>query len=352
MEKTLWIVIPCYNEESVLPLSAPQFLEELNLLIGKKKVSGMSRILFVDDGSTDRTWRIIQDLAASEEHYIGISQSRNRGHQSSLLAGLMEAKDSADVTISIDCDGQDDITAMEEMIDLYLGGCDVVYGVRSKRDTDTAFKRITAENYYRILRWFGAEVVFNHADYRLLSSRVLRELADYKEVNLYLRGLVPLIGFPSAQVSYERRERMAGKTHYPLRKMLNLAMDGVTNLSVKPLRMISAFGFLVAVFSFAGILWAVIRALSGHTVEGWASMTCIICLVSGIQLICLGVIGEYIGKIYLETKERPRYIVRERTWRPDRAAALCDPGRDAEGGQNDPLTLSGNDAEDGSDREE
>ncbi len=314
MGKILWIVIPCYNEEPVLPLTAPKFLEELNLLIGRKKISGESRILFVDDGSTDATWKIIQNLAASDEHYIGISQSRNRGHQSSLLAGLMEAKDKADVTISIDCDGQDDITAMERMIDQYLDGCDVVYGVRSKRDTDTAFKRFTAESYYKILKSLGAEVVFNHADYRLLSSRVLRELEDYTEVNLYLRGMIPLVGFRSSTVTYERKERMAGETHYPLRKMFGLAMDGVTSLSVGPLRMISALGLFVAFCSFIGIIWAVVNALMGNTVAGWASMTCILCFISGVQLICLGVIGEYIGKIYMETKRRPRFIIRERTW--------------------------------------
>ena len=317
MRQTLWIVIPCYNEEAVLPLTAPEFLRELTLLIDTDRISDKSRILFVDDGSTDATWKIIQDLAGADPHYIGISQSRNRGHQSSLLAGLMEAKDHADVTISIDCDGQDDISAMEQMMDLYLEGYDVVYGVRSKRDTDTAFKRFTAESYYRILRQLGAEVVFNHADYRLISSRVLQEMAQYKEVNLYLRGLVPLVGFRSATVSYERKERVAGQTHYPLRKMVSLAMDGVTSLSVKPLHIISGLGFAVALISFVGIIWAVVDALLGRTVAGWASMTCIICFISGIQLICLGVIGEYIGKIYLETKERPRYVIQERTWEQD-----------------------------------
>ena len=314
MTPILYIVIPCYNEQEVLPLTAPLFLEKIKSLAAAGKISDESRVLFVNDGSRDKTWSIIKELAAADEHYLGISQSRNRGHQNAVLAGLMEARSRCDITISIDCDGQDDINAMDEMVDAYLNGYEVVYGVRSSRETDTFFKRFTAQSFYKLLAAMGAEVVYNHADYRLISARVLREMADFHEVNLYLRGLVPLVGFPSTQVSYARAERVAGESHYPLKKMLALAVDGITSLSVKPLRLITGFGFVVALLSFIGVLWALIAALCGATVAGWASMTCIVCFVSGVQLICLGIIGEYIGKIYLETKARPRYIISERTW--------------------------------------
>ena len=316
MDTILWMVIPCYNEEQVLPLTAPMFLAELNDLVAKGKISDRSRILFVNDGSRDGTWELIRRLAAEDEHYLGICQSRNRGHQNAVLAGLMEAKDRADITISIDCDGQDDITAMEAMVDEYHNGCEIVYGVRSRRDTDTFFKRTTAEGFYKLLNWMGAEVVFNHADYRLVSARVLREFADFREVNLFLRGMFPLVGFKSTSVSYERHERLAGESHYPLSKMLGLAFDGITSLSVKPIRLITTFGCIVALLSFVGVIWALIASALGKTVAGWTSMTCIICFVSGIQLISLGVLGEYIGKIYLETKARPRYIISERTYDP------------------------------------
>ena len=310
----LYIVIPCYNEQEVLPITAPLFLKKITDLAAAGKISSDSRVLFVNDGSKDATWDIIRGLANADEHYLGICQSRNRGHQNAVLAGLMEAKDRCDITISIDCDGQDDINAMDGMVDAYRDGCDVVYGVRSKRDTDTFFKRFTAESFYKLLNAMGAEVVFNHADYRLMSARVLREFAGFKEVNLFLRGMVPLVGFKSTTVTYERHERIAGESHYPLSKMLALAFDGITSLSVKPIRMITGFGVFVALISFLGVVWAVIQAILGHTVSGWASMTSIICFVSGVQLICLGVIGEYIGKIYMETKARPRYIISERTW--------------------------------------
>ena len=310
----LWIVIPCYNEEEVLPVTAPQFREELDLLIRTGRVSDLSRILFVDDGSTDSTWQIIKRLALEDEHYIGIAQSRNRGHQNAVLAGLMEAKDVCGITISIDCDGQDDITAMTEMVDMYLAGKEIVYGVRRDRKTDSWFKRFTAEHFYKLLKSLGADVVYNHADYRLISSRVLAELADYHEVNLYLRGLIPLIGFSSGEVYYERNERLAGVSHYPLRKMLHLAFDGITSLSTKPIYIITVIGFIVSAIGFLGILWAIIAALTGLTVPGWASIVCIVCFLGGIQILSLGVIGEYIGKIYLETKHRPRYIISERTW--------------------------------------
>ncbi len=313
MVPILYIVVPCYNEEEVLPVTAPQFLQKITDLCQAGKISGDSRVLFVDDGSRDGTWRIISDLAASDRHYSGIRQSRNRGHQNAVLAGLMEAKDKCDITISIDCDGQDDVNAMDEMVDAYLDGCEIVYGVRSRRDTDTFFKRFTAEGYYRLLRSMGVEVVFNHADYRLVSSRALREFENFKEVNLFLRGLFPLVGFKSTSVYYERSERLAGKSHYPLKKMLTLAFDGITSLSVKPIRLITAFGLIVSMLSFFAILWIIIAGLSGSTVEGWASTACIMCFVGGIQALFLGVIGEYIGKIYLETKSRPRYIISERT---------------------------------------
>ena len=310
----LIIVIPCYNEQEVLPITAPQFLAKINQLAAEGLISGDSRVMFVNDGSKDDTWNIIQQLADQDEHYIGIAQSRNRGHQNAVLAGLMEAKDMCDITISIDCDGQDDINAMDEMVKAYLEGCEIVYGVRSKRDTDTFFNRFTAESFYKLLNSMGAEVVFNHADYRLISSRALQELAKFKEVNIFLRGMVPLVGFKSTSVYYERSERAAGKSHYPLSKMLALAFDGITSLSIKPIKMIIGMGVIVAFISFIGIIWAVVEAILGKTVMGWASTTCIICFLSGVQLISVGVIGEYIGKIYMEVKQRPRYIISDRTW--------------------------------------
>ena len=313
MNTILYIIIPCYNEETVLPITSKMFLDKLTSLIQSNTISNSSRILFVNDGSKDKTWEIICNLAKQDEHFIGISQSRNRGHQNAVLAGLMEAKDKCDITISIDCDGQDDINAMDEMVDQYLQGCEIVYGVRSKRDTDTFFKRFTAEGFYKLLNWMGAEVVYNHADYRLVSSRVLKEFANFKEVNLFLRGMFPLVGFKSTSVYYERHERIAGESHYPLSKMLGLAFDGITSLSIKPIRIITALGTIIAGFSFLGIVWSVIMHLMNRSVAGWSSMTCIICLLGGVQLMCLGVLGEYIGKIYMEVKHRPRYIISERT---------------------------------------
>lgn len=318
MQPVLYIVIPCYNEEKVLPITAPMFLKKIQDLSAAGKIASNSRVLFVNDGSKDSTWNIIKGLAQQDEHYIGICQSRNRGHQNAVLAGLMEAKDKCDITISIDCDGQDDINAMDNMVDAYLDGCEVVYGVRSKRDTDTFFKRFTAEGFYKLMNWMGAEVVFNHADYRLISSRVLQEFANFKEVNIFLRGMIPLVGFKSTSVYYERAERIAGESHYPLKKMLALAFDGITSLSVKPIRMITGFGVTVSILSFLGVLWALIAQLTGSTVSGWASTMCVICFMGGVQLVCLGVIGEYVGKIYMETKRRPRYIISERTWEDEK----------------------------------
>lgn len=309
----LYIVVPCYNEEEVLPTTSGMFLKKIQDLAAEGKIAENSRILFVNDGSRDRTWDIITSLSQQDPHFQGIAQSRNRGHQNAVLAGLMECMDRCDITISIDCDGQDDINAMDKMVDAYLDGCEIVYGVRAARDTDTFFKRFTAQSFYKLLNAMGAEVVYNHADYRLMSSRVLHEFAKFKEVNLYLRGMVPMVGFKSTCVAYDRHERIAGKSHYPLSKMLGLAFDGITSLSVKPIRLITLFGLLVSLISFIGIIWVLITALTGHSVAGWASNVCIVCFMGGIQSMFLGVIGEYIGKIYLETKARPRYIISERT---------------------------------------
>lgn len=309
----LYIVVPCYNEEEVLPVTSGMFLEKLCALEQAQKISPKSRILFVDDGSKDSTWQIICGLSKQDCHFKGIQQSRNRGHQNAVLAGLMEAKDHCDITISIDCDGQDDLNAMGAMVDAYLDGCEIVYGVRSNRRSDTFFKRFTAQSYYKLLKGMGVDTVYNHADYRLVSSRVLKEFASFKEVNLFLRGMFPLVGFKSTSVYYERRERIAGKSHYSLGKMLSLAFEGITSLSVKPLHIITGLGCFIALLSFIGVIWSVIVALVGNSVPGWASMTSIICFLGGVQLACLGVLGEYIGKIYMEVKGRPRYIISQRT---------------------------------------
>lgn len=309
----LWLVIPCYNEEQVLPRTAPLFLDELATLAAQGLISEDSRILFVDDGSSDSTWQIITALNNQDSRFQGIRQSRNRGHQNAVFAGLMVAKHHADITVSIDCDGQDDISAIGQMVEQYRNGYDVVYGVRSSRATDTFFKRSTAELFYKLLNSLGADVVYNHADYRLASKRVLEAFANYHEVNLFLRGLFPLVGFSHTIVEYERHERVAGKSHYPLKKMLALAFNGITSLSVKPIRLITGFGAFVSFVSFVAVIWAIVTALTGNTVSGWASTTSIICFLSGVQLLSLGIIGEYIGKIYLEAKRRPRYIISETT---------------------------------------
>lgn len=313
MKPKLIVVVPCYNEESVLPMTAPMFLNEVMLLIDRGLISGESSIMFVDDGSRDKTWDIIQELSRQDSAYTGISLSRNRGHQNALLAGLMEVKDKCDITISIDCDGQDDIRAMEEMVRQYIGGCEVVYGVRSSRETDTFFKRSTAQGFYRFMQAMGTDIVYNHADYRLVSAKVLKELAGFEEVNIFLRGMVPLVGFKSTSVYYARSERIAGSTHYPFRKMLALALEGVTSLSVRPLKLISLLGIVTSILSLIGVIWAFLAYMTGASVSGWPSMICVVCMFSGIQLICLGVVGEYIGKIYMEVKHRPRYIISERT---------------------------------------
>lgn len=313
MKPILYVIIPCYNEQDVLPITAPEFEKKLVQLQEQNLISEESKILFIDDGSKDDTWKIIKELSKSNQRFSGIRQSRNRGHQNAVLAGLMEVKDKCDITISIDCDGQDDINAMDEMVRAYHDGCEVVYGVRSSRKTDTFFKRFTAQSFYKFLNFMGAEVVYNHADYRLISSRVLQEFSNFKEVNLFLRGMIPLVGFKSTSVFYERHVRIAGESHYPLKKMLALAFDGITSLSIKPLHMITSLGIVVSFLSFFAVIWAIIRQISGYTVTGWTSIICIMCFIGGIQLICAGIMGEYIGKIYLEVKERPRYIISERT---------------------------------------
>ena len=315
MAEILFIVIPCYNEETVLPSTSMLFLETLTDLIKKGKVDGKSRILFVDDGSSDGTWNVIFDLAKKDGHFLGMSLSTNRGHQNALLAGLMEAKEVADITISADCDGQDDIDAIEKMIDKRLEGFEVVFGVRNSRKRDAFFKRFTAQAFYRLMNALtDGGIIYNHADYRLVSSRVLKEFANFHEVNLFLRGMFPLVGFKSTCVYYERKERVAGVSHYPLSKMISLAVTGITSLSIKPLRFVMFLGFGVSLASFCGVLWTLFCWFVRKTVEGWASMFCALCFIGGMQLVCLGILGEYIGKTYLETKTRPCYIVDKRTW--------------------------------------
>ena len=313
MKPRLFIVIPCYNEEAVLPITAPLFLNKTIQLTEAGKISDDSRILFVNDGSRDNTWQIIQQLSKENPIFTGISLSRNRGHQNALLAGLMDAKDRCDITISIDCDGQDDLNAMDAMVDAYHSGAEIVYGVRSDRTSDTFFKKFTAESFYKVMKWMGADVVFNHADYRLVSSNVLNHFNQFQEVNIFLRGMFPLVGFNSTCVYYERKERMAGESHYPLKKMLALAFDGITSLSIKPIRIITGLGLFISAVAFALIVYAIVAFFTGNAVPGWASSLVATCFIGGIQLISLGVIGEYIGKIYLETKKRPRYIIGERT---------------------------------------
>lgn len=313
----LVIVIPCYNEEEVLPIMAPVFKEKIEELVRAEKISQNSQVLFVNDGSRDMTWNIICKLAEESSVFRGISLSRNRGHQNALLAGLMEVKDCCDITISIDCDGQDDINAMNEMVDAYINGAEIVYGVRNNRDTDSFFKRNTAQAFYKLMNALGAEVLYNHADYRLVSSRVLQEFSNYEEGNIFLRGMFPLVGFNSTSVYYKRNERLAGHSHYPLSKMLSLAFDGITSLSIKPIRIITGLGSFISVLSFGLIIYALIGHFMGNTVPGWTSNIIATCFIGGIQLVSLGVIGEYVGKTYLETKRRPRYIVGERVCKED-----------------------------------
>ena len=311
MNNTLYIVVPCYNEEEVLPETSRRLRAKLEQLMQAEKISPASRVMFVNDGSKDRTWELISRLHTDCPLFCGVDLSRNRGHQNALLAGLMTAKDRADMVISMDADLQDDIDAVYAMLDKYLEGVDIVYGVRSSRKTDTFFKRFTAEGFYRLMNAMGAESVFNHADYRLMSKRALEGLAQFKEVNLFLRGIVPMIGYRSDTVEYERGERFAGESKYPLKKMLAFALEGITSLSVKPLRLITALGFLIFVVSIIMIIYNIVQWAIGHTVAGWASLSCSVWFIGGLILLALGVVGEYIGKIYMESKERPRFIIRE-----------------------------------------
>lgn len=305
----LYIVVPCYKEEAVLAETSRRLKEKLQQLIASGVIAGNSRVLFVDDGSTDRTWEIISQLHDADETFSGVKLSRNRGHQNALLCGLTEAVKHADTIISMDADLQDDINAVDGMLAEYGKGAEVVYGVRSARKTDTAFKRITAQGFYKFMASMGVDIVYNHADYRLLSRRACEALLSFDEVNLFLRGMVPLVGFKSAQVTYERGERFAGESKYPLKKMLAFAMDGITSFSVKPIRLILALGLCIFMVSVVILIYSLIRKAMGATVSGWASVMCSIWALGGIQLLALGVVGEYIGKIYNETKRRPRFIV-------------------------------------------
>ena len=312
-DTVLYIVVPVYKDADVIKVTCPMFLDQLFKMRDEGLVSDKSRVLFVDDGSGDDSWDTIKELSEQNKPYVkGIALSRNRGHQNAVTAGLMEAKDHCDVTITIDDDGQDDIGAMTQMMKEYDNGCEIVYGVRQNRDTDSFMKRFTAQTYYKTLNVLGADVIYNHADYRLVSAKALQEFANFKEVNLFLRGLFPMVGFKSTCVYYDRHERLAGKGHYSISKLFTLAFDGVTSLSVKPIKIITWFGFFVALISFILLIYTLISHFMGNTPQGWASTSCIICFLSGMQMMSIGVIGEYIGKIYLETKQRPRYIISER----------------------------------------
>ena len=309
--KTLYVVIPCYNEEEVLLETTKQLKNKMKTLIKNKVISDKSRVMYVNDGSKDNTWNIIKDINKKENLFTGITLSRNRGHQNALLAGLMTAKNYADVVISMDADLQDDINAMDEMLQKYNDGCDIVYGVRSARKKDTWFKRVTAESFYKFMKILGVDIVYNHADYRLTSKRVLEAFSDFKEVNLFLRGMFPLVGYKSDVVYYERNERFAGESKYPLKKMLNFAWDGVTSFSVKPLRFICTIGFVIIFISVCIMIYSLVRKLTGNTVDGWTFLSISIWFIGGLQMISIGIIGEYVGKMYSETKHRPRYIIAE-----------------------------------------
>lgn len=309
----LCVVIPCYNEEQVLPITAPLFLEELNKMIKEGRVDESSSILFVNDGSSDSTWQIIRGLSEENKTIKGLSLSRNRGQQNALLAGLMEAKKFCDVTITTDCDGQNELAAMERMIDAYKEGYEIVYGVRKDRKNDPFFKRLFSEGFYKIVRMMGAEIIRNHADYRLVSSKVLHEFEDFREVNVFLRGMFPLVGFESTVIEYEMTKRVAGETHYSPAKMMGFALDGITSFTIRPIRAFTIIGFAVSLISLIGIIWTIIDYFCGNTVSGYASIVCILCFMAGVQLVGIGVIGEYVGKIYMEIKHRPRYIIAART---------------------------------------
>lgn len=307
--KTIYLVLPCYNEEEVLHETASRLKVKMEQLKSENKITEDSRITFVDDGSKDRTWSIIEELNQSDDIFAGIKLSRNKGHQNALLAGLMTVKDHCDAAISLDADLQDDINVIDKFIDKFIDGCDVVYGVRSDRSTDTFFKRTTAQGFYKVMSMLGVDIVYNHADYRLMSKRALNELEKFEEVNLFLRGLVPLIGFKSDIVTYERNERFAGESKYPLKKMISFAFEGITSFSVKPIRFILDIGILMFTTSLLFLVYFLILWATGKTVQGWATIVISIWMLGGIQLLCLGVIGEYIGKIYMESKKRPKFII-------------------------------------------
>ena len=307
----LYMVIPCYNEEEVLPETTKRLEKKLGDLIKKKVISEKSKVMYVNDGSKDKTWELIKKINKDNSMFTGICLSRNRGHQNALVAGLLTAKEYADVVISMDANLQDDINAIDEMLEKYYDGCDIVYGVRSARKTDTFFKRVTAEGFYKFMQMMGVDVVYNHADYRLTSKKVLNNFQDYKEVNLFLRGIFPLIGYKSDKVYYERAERFAGESKYPLKKMLNFAWDGITSFSVKPLRLICTLGFVILFISIIIMIYSLVRKLTGNTIDGWTFLNTSIWFIGGLQMISLGVIGEYVGKMYNETKARPRFIIAE-----------------------------------------
>ena len=307
--KILYIVVPCYKEEEVLPETSKRLKSKLEALIEQKKIDSDSKIMFVNDGSTDNTWKIIQELHNSDKIYSGVNLSRNRGHQNALLAGMTVAVEYADMIISLDADLQDDINAIDSMVDNYLNGYDVVYGVRSSRKTDTFFKRFTAEAFYKLMKGLGVDIVFNHADYRLMSKRAVQGLLQFKEVNVFLRGIVPQVGYPWTTVEYERAERFAGESKYPLKKMLAFAFDGITSFSIKPIRLITSLGVGISVVSIILLIWTIVTKILGGTVAGWSSLMVSIWFIGGVQLLCLGVVGEYIGKIYAETKHRPLFII-------------------------------------------
>lgn len=309
MKDILYLVIPCYNEEAVLHETAKRLKEKVSILISEGVISQKSRIMFVNDGSKDDTWNIIRQLHEKDSVFSGVSLSRNRGHQNALLAGLMTAKEYADMVISLDADLQDDIDAIDKFVEKYYEGYDIVYGVRNKRETDTFFKRNTALAFYKFQALMGVDAVYNHADYRLMSKRALEGLEGFKEVNLFLRGIVPLIGYQYTTVAYDRNERFAGESKYPLKKMLAFALDGITSFSIKPIRFVTMTGFIIFLGSILVILYSFIRKILGFTVGGWAFLACSIWLLGGIELLGLGVVGEYIGKIYNEAKQRPRYII-------------------------------------------
>ncbi len=306
---SLYIVVPCYNEEEVLHETTKRLLDKLDRMVSEGLISEQSRIMYVNDGSKDKTWSLIEQLHAEHPQVLGVKLSRNRGHQNALLAGLMTAKDLCDVTISMDADLQDDIEVLDEFIRKYKDGCDIVYGVRSSRDTDTGFKRGSAQAFYKILRFFGVDSVYNHADYRLMSRRALEGLAEFGEVNLFLRGIVPQIGYQTAIVEYSRGERFAGESKYPLKKMISFAFDGITSFSIKPIRMITAVGLIIFVVSLVMLIYSLVVYFAGMTQSGWPSMIMSIWLLGGLQLLAIGVIGEYVGKAYMETKKRPKYII-------------------------------------------